>query len=131
MKLNNIITLSSSRFWNGLYLFKLGLYILGYINFSVVLNLLTFLGLCIRFKNNIVQKIYGFLIGLFALMLFYHDSFLPSIEQMLAQKANLTGFSVSYMIEFAYSFIYGNESILVLAKSTTSCGHVSVNINAF
>lgn len=105
MKLNNIITLSSSRFWNGLYLFKLGLYILGYINFSVVLNLLTFLGLCIRFKNNIVQKIYGFLIGLFALMLFYHDSFLPSIEQMLAQKANLTGFSVSYMIEFAYSFI--------------------------
>lgn len=105
MKLNNIISLSSSKFWNGLYLFKIGLYILGYINFSVLLNLLTFAGLCIRFNKPIIQRIYGFLIGLFALMLFYHDSFLPSIEQMLAQKANLTGFSVSYMIEFAYSFI--------------------------
>ena len=105
MKLNNIISLSTSKFWNGLYIFKIGLYILGYINFSVLLNFLIFIGLCIRFNKKSIQKIYGFFIGLFALMLFSHDSFVPSLEQMLAQQANLTGFSVSYMIEFAYSFI--------------------------
>ena len=38
-------------------------------------------------------------------MLFYHDSYLPSVEQMLAQKDNLTNFSLTYIIEFIEGFV--------------------------
>lgn len=92
-------------FFNALYIFKIVIYILGYIDFNLGYNLLAFTLLCIHFKHKVISKVLYPIFVLLTIAVFYHDSYLPSIEQMLAQSTNLKGFSLSYMLEFLYDFI--------------------------
>ena len=97
---NKIFKFKSCQAWNAIYIFKIAIYALGFIDFDTPLNLLVFLLLCLQIRQKQVNLIYRIFISVIALMLFYHDSYLPSVEQMLAQKDNLTNFSLTYIIEF-------------------------------
>ena len=102
---NKIFKFKSCQAWNAIYLFKIAIYALGFIDFDTPLNLLVFLLLCLQIRQKQVNLIYRIFISVIALMLFYHDSYLPSVEQMLAQKDNLTNFSLTYIIEFIEGFV--------------------------
>lgn len=95
----------STAFWNAVYISRIALYLLGLTNFSFVLSPLAYVLQCVRLPWRIAGRCYRIMTALFTLGLFYHDSFLPGWEQLLAQRANLTGFSLSYMADFLVSFI--------------------------
>src|SRR5574344_1380739 len=102
---NSFFKVKSTIFFNGLYFFKLGLFALSLINFSVIYNLIVFFLLCIHISKPGINRLWRFSIGTVAFILFYHDSYLPSIEQIIAQKDNLTNFSLDYIIEFINGFV--------------------------
>ena len=105
MNNSSILSFRSTAFYNGLYLFKLGLYLLGFIDFSTFLNLCVFTLTCIHVKWSVINKCFRTLVFVLVFALFYRDSYLPTIEQMLNQKSNLQNFSLEYVIEFAKEFI--------------------------
>lgn len=99
------ITFKSSTFFNGLYLFKIGLYLLGFIDLSTLLNLCVFTLTLVHLKWGFANKCFRTAVFLAVFSLFYKDSYLPSIEQILNQKSNLKDFSLDYIIEFVREFI--------------------------
>lgn len=90
--------------WSGYFVFKIVLFFLGMINFCIHKNVALAVFLCIRFRGkwSVAANIIGLVL---AVMLLYHDSYLPSIEQILAQKSNLEGFSFSYALNFLLDFV--------------------------
>ena len=109
----NFVTWHFSIFWNTFYIFKIGLCFLGFIGFSHVLNILAF-GFCgLHFRNRYIERCKAVLATLLSWALLYHDSFLPGIEQLMAQKANITQFSLSYVLEFIAGFVNINMLIAI------------------
>lgn len=105
MKTSVKFSLRSSLFWNAVYVARIALYLLGLTGFSFILSPLAFLLQCVHLPWRRTNRVFRALAGIFSLGLFYHDSFLPGWEQLLAQRANLTGFSLSYMADFLVSFV--------------------------
>lgn len=99
------ISFRGSLFFSALYIFKAGLYLTGFIDFSIWLNLLGFSSVCLYFNNRYLNRIYRLTVIILTFALFYHDSYLPGIEQMMAQRNNLTDFSLGYIVEFIEGFI--------------------------
>lgn len=91
--------------WSVYFLFKFGLHILGFIAFSIPLNLLLCFALCVKFVKRRLNQPYRALTALAAIALLYHDTYLPSLGQIAAQKDNIAGFSLSYILEFLQGFI--------------------------
>ncbi len=94
-----------SIFWNAFYVFKLGLCFLGFIGFSYPLNILAFLLCGVHFSNSLIERSRAGGSFIISLMLLYHDSYLPGVEQLLAQKENISQFSLSYVLEFIADFV--------------------------
>lgn len=99
------VVFRGSLFFASLYIFKVGLYLTGFIDFSLLLNLLGFTAVCLYFKHKYLNKLYRTIAVILTFALFYHDSYLPSVEQMIAQRNNLTDFSLGYIVEFIEGFI--------------------------
>ena len=99
------VVFRGSLFFASLYIFKVGLYLTGFIDFSLLLNLLGFTAVCLHFKHKYLNKLYRTIAVILTFALFYHDSYLPSVEQMIAQRNNLTDFSLGYIVEFIEGFI--------------------------
>ena len=87
------VVFRGSLFFASLYIFKVGLYLTGFIDFSLLLNLFGFTAVCLYFKHKYLNKLYRTVTVILTFALFYHDSYLPSVEQMIAQRNNLTDFS--------------------------------------
>ena len=99
------VVFRGSLFFASLYIFKVGLYLTGFIDFSLLLNLFGFTAVCLYFKHKYLNKLYRTVTVILTFALFYHDSYLPSVEQMIAQRNNLTDFSLGYIVEFIEGFI--------------------------
>ncbi len=99
------VSFRGSLFFSSLYIFKVGLYLTGFIDFSLLLNLLGFTAICLYFGNKYFNKFYRTIVVIATFALFYHDSYLPSVEQMIAQRNNLTDFSLGYIVEFIEGFV--------------------------
>lgn len=91
--------------WAAYFLFKFGLFWESYIDLNLFLNLLLFLAFCISFSNSRGNFVYKFLLSILALMLLYHDSYLPKPSQIIYQASYLAGFSFSYMLDLAAEFV--------------------------
>ncbi len=113
--LDSQISWYGSWLWNGFYLFKIALYTLALIDFNLPLNLTLFIALHAHLKKPKLNRLYSILMGVLCLALLYHDSYLPSLKQVLAQKSNLTGFSLSYVIEFITDFINPLQLLALVA----------------
>ncbi len=99
------VVFRGSLFFASLYIFKVGLYLTGFIDLSLLLNLLGFTAVCLYFNHKYLNKLYRTIAVILTFALFYHDSYLPSVEQMIAQRNNLTDFSLGYIVEFIEGFI--------------------------
>jgi cellulose synthase operon protein YhjU len=83
--------------WSAYFLVKLLLYALGYIDFHPVWNLLFALFTTLT-PNNQRQRLSKNLIAVpLAVVLLYHDSWLPPFTQALAQAQNLRAFTSAYL----------------------------------
>src|SRR5580693_9405700 len=87
--------------WSAYFLAKLLLYALGYIDFHPWENL-AFAAFAALAPGNARQRFAKNLIAVpVAILLLYHDSWLPPITQALSQAQNLRAFTASYLLELA------------------------------
>jgi cellulose synthase operon protein YhjU len=87
--------------WNVYFLAKLLLYALGYIDFHPWENL-AFAAFTALAPGNARQRFAKNLIAVpIAILLLYHDSWLPPIAQAMSQAQNLRAFSAAYLWELA------------------------------
>lgn len=91
--------------WNAYFIFTIGLYYFGYTAFSVPLNLALAAALCMRLPWRVPNRIWRVAAALCALMLLYHDSYLPAPWQILSQRQNIAGFSLEYAWDFVKGFV--------------------------
>jgi cellulose synthase operon protein YhjU len=90
--------------WSAYFLAKLLLYALGYIDFHPWENL-AFAAFTALTPGNARQRFAKNLIAVpIAILLLYHDSWLPPIVQALSQAQNLRAFSAGYLWELAGRF---------------------------
>lgn len=81
------------------FLVKTGLYYTNYIGFHWALNLLFAVALSWPIPGGALLRVRRYLTWPLALMLLYHDSFLPTPTRVLSQMGALSGFSPAYMLE--------------------------------
>ena len=81
------------------FLVKVGLYYSNYIGFHWVFNLLFAIALSWPIASGLTLRIRRYLTGPLALILLYHDSFLPTPGRVFSQIGALSGFSPAYMLE--------------------------------
>lgn len=91
--------------WNAYFIFAIGLYYFGYTAFSLPLNLALAAALCLRLQRRAPDRIWRAAAAVAALMLLYHDSYLPAPWQILSQRQNIAGFSLEYAIGFLKDFV--------------------------
>jgi cellulose synthase operon protein YhjU len=90
--------------WSAYFLAKLLLYALGYIDFHPWENL-AFAAFTALTPGNARQRLAKNLIAVpIAILLLYHDSWLPPIAQAVSQAQNLRAFSAGYLWELAGRF---------------------------
>lgn len=102
------ITINGLGFWSILFIFKFGLLFFSFINFDFVPNVLLCLAMTLSIKKRFINVLYQLCLGILAIALLYHDSYLPSISQILNQKNNIQGFSLSYIVDFITDFVNPN-----------------------
>ncbi len=61
--------------------------------------------LCTHLGRRHWHLIWRLILGTAALILLYHDSYLPGISQIMAQKNNLQEFSFNYVLNFLWDFV--------------------------
>lgn len=91
-----------SIFCTAYFVYKFLLYILGFIGFSVINNLLLFFMFFINIKNSKAVIIYKTFLIICSIAILYADSFLPSVYQILSQ---LEGTSFMYKIDILIDLI--------------------------
>jgi cellulose synthase operon protein YhjU len=87
--------------WNIYFLIKIALFIRGEISFHFLENLAFFAFLALSFNHPLLRRTQQVLAGVFAVVLFYYDSWLPPISRLLKQVGNLQDFSLDYFIEIS------------------------------
>ena len=100
-----VFFLRSHALWNGFFLFRLGLYTLSITELSPLLFLLGFFLSLLHAAHKGINAFLRMVFAIANIALLYHDSYLPGIKQLLAQKDNLKDFSVDYIQEFLIDFI--------------------------
>jgi cellulose synthase operon protein YhjU len=83
--------------WSAYFLVKLLLYALGYIDFHPVWNLLFALFTALTPRNQRQRLSKNLIAAPLAVVLLYHDSWLPPFTQALAQAQNLRAFTPAYL----------------------------------
>jgi cellulose synthase operon protein YhjU len=104
--------------WSLYFFVKLALHVGGYIDFNVGMNLALALIAALRPKNTQQRFAKNLVVAPLAVMLLYHDSWLPPFARLLAQAQNLAGFSLSYLVELLGRFF----NIKVLAQLAALVG---------
>ncbi|MBE6422640.1 cellulose biosynthesis protein BcsG [Succinivibrio dextrinosolvens] len=108
---NNLLTkyfefkFSESIYCTSYFVYKFILYILGFIGFSVINNLILFLLFFVRIKRNDSNFLYKVFLIIASLVILYTDSFLPGLDQILSQ---LEGTSFNYKLDLLYDLINKN-----------------------
>lgn len=77
----------------------------GYLNFDAFSNLLFLAFLLFPLPKNIWHKMRNWIAIPIGIILFYHDTWLPSFSTVLAQGGQLKQFSFDYLVELAVNFI--------------------------
>ncbi|WP_193014667.1 cellulose biosynthesis protein BcsG [Proteus sp. FME41] len=91
--------------WNFYFLLKFVLLWYGYLNFDAFSNLLFLAFLLFPLPKNSWHKIRNWIAIPIGLVLFYHDTWLPSFSTVLAQGGQLKQFSFDYLVELTVNFI--------------------------
>ena len=97
--------LSGLGVWNLYFLAKFALYLRGDIAFDWLFNAAFFAFLLLSINSHILTRIKNGLSVILAVVLLYHDSWLPPISRLLKQVANLQEFSIGYFLEIAARMI--------------------------
>ena len=87
------------HYWNLYFLLKVGLFYQGYMGFHWVLNLLLGTALAWPMAQGRWRRLRNGLAWPVALVLLYHDSYLPPPGRVLSQAKALLGFSADYWVE--------------------------------
>ena len=87
------------HYWNLYFLLKIGLFYRGYMGFHWGLNLALGIVLAWPLPQGRWRRLRNMLVWPAALVLLYHDSFLPSPARVLSQAKALLGFSADYWLE--------------------------------
>ncbi|KGA58448.1 cellulose biosynthesis protein BcsG [Proteus vulgaris] len=91
--------------WNFYFLLKFFFLWYGYLNFDAFSNLLFLAFLLFPLPKNIWHKMRNWIAIPIGIILFYHDTWLPSFSTVLAQGGQLKQFSFDYLVELAVNFI--------------------------
>ena len=91
--------------WNFYFLLKFVLLWYGYLNFDAFSNLLFLAFLLFPLPKNIWHKMRNWVAIPIGIILFYHDTWLPSFSTILAQGGQLKQFSFDYLVELTVNFI--------------------------
>ncbi len=99
--------------WNVYFFIKFYLYYQGNINFHVLENVAFALFLLLPLNNAWLRTLHQLLASVFAIALFYYDSWLPSFTTMLKQVNNMGSFDLPYIMELS-SRIFSIELLSLL-----------------
>lgn len=91
--------------WNFYFLLKFVLLWYGYLNFDAFNNLLFLAFLLFPLPKKFWHKLRNWIAIPIGIVLFYHDTWLPSISTVLTQGSQLKQFSFDYLIELTVNFI--------------------------
>lgn len=91
--------------WNSYFLFKFGLYYFSYIHLDILLNIIMAALLTVHLGSRLFHDCWRLFLGVLALALLYHDSYLPGVEQILTQQRQLEEMSLDYILNFLWDFI--------------------------
>jgi len=91
--------------WNYYFLLKFILLWQGYLNFDALSNLVFAAILLFPLPSLRLHRWRQWLALPFGLALFYHDTWLPGWRSIVSQGADVTGFSMDYLLELADRFI--------------------------
>lgn len=87
--------------WNLYFLIKFVLFVRGDISFHFLENLALFSFLALSFNKPLLQRAKHAVAAVVAIVLFYHDSWLPPISRLTKQAANVQDFSIGYFFEIS------------------------------
>ncbi|WP_413528883.1 cellulose biosynthesis protein BcsG [Rahnella inusitata] len=91
--------------WNYYFLLKFVLLWQGYLNFDALGNLIFAAALLFPLPSLRVHRWRQWTALPFGLALLYHDTWLPGWRSIVSQGADVTGFSMGYLLELADRFI--------------------------
>ena len=91
--------------WNYYFLLKFVLLWQGYLNFDALSNLIFAAVLLFPLPSLRVHRWRQWIALPFGLALLYHDTWLPGWRSIVSQGADVTGFSMGYLLELADRFI--------------------------
>ena len=91
--------------WNFYFLLKFVLLWYGYLNFDAFSNLLFLAFLLFPLPKTFWHKLRNWIAIPIGLVLFYHDTWLPSFSTVLTQGSQLKQFSFDYLFELTVNFI--------------------------
>ena len=90
---------------NAYFLGVAGLTLMGYLTLTLHLNLALFAAALLRLRPRALSAFYGTVWWTLALLLVYHESFLPPPSALTANAADLSDFSVSFILDFLKSAV--------------------------
>jgi cellulose synthase operon protein YhjU len=93
-------------FWSYYLLAKLLMFVTGFIGFHLWENLLFGLYAALPVRNRAVRVLKQLIAVPLAVVLLYHDSYLPPARRILAQSDFLAAFSFEYFLDLAQRFIH-------------------------
>ncbi|WP_431296000.1 cellulose biosynthesis protein BcsG [Rahnella sp. PAMC 25559] len=91
--------------WNYYFLLKFVLLAQGYLNFDALSNLIFAAVLLFPLPSLRMHRWRQWVALPFGLALLYHDTWLPGWRSIVSQGADVTGFSMGYLLELADRFI--------------------------
>lgn len=91
--------------WNYYFLLKFALLWFGYLNFHPLANLVFLAFLLFPIPSYRVHRWRHWIAIPIGIGLLYHDTWLPGINSIISQGSQVTGFSLSYLIELFNRFI--------------------------
>lgn len=91
--------------WNYYFLLKFVLLWQGYLNFDALSNLIFAAVLLFPLPSLRLHRWRQWIALPFGLVLLYHDTWLPGWRSIVSQGADVTGFSMGYLLELADRFI--------------------------
>ncbi|OSN02088.1 cellulose biosynthesis protein BcsG [Lonsdalea populi] len=93
--------------WNFYFLLKFALLWFGYLNFHALDNLVFLCWLVFPLPSQRLHRLRQWISIPIGIALFYHDTWLPGMQSILSQGAQLTEFSGDYLLDLADRFING------------------------
>lgn len=100
---------------NAYFLGVAGLTLMGYLTLTLHLNLALFAAALLKLRPRALSAFYGTVWWTLALLLVYHESFLPPPSALNANAADLSDFSVSFILDFLKSAVNPKLTLALLS----------------